>query len=287
MNEEINKLPDKDFIKILSIINSLAKTISHRYSVPKDSASSYLLEVFAENKQEIQNWYINDEINYLKNYLLDEGRKKLGIYRVTLKDSAQHTYKLSLVVTSIESTGKYDILGLINEELSKIFTIEYSKLKGNIQVNSKGQPLIEIEIKGKPSPQFREEEVLYIELEKRINLLGIIKLTSLGIQINKRARVSIDNHLQYIDFSDELIEPDCKKSLFYNNIKEFDLNQNEENYVNLCFKGYNPNSDLDLPLFQEAIKSNNGKDIVSKGYLRKAFLDRLCKKLTENSPFID
>ena len=37
---------------------------------------------------------------------------------------------------------------------------------------------------------------------------------------------------------------------------------------------------------EEAIKGK-GDVKVSKGYLRKSFLERLCVKLTEKSPFID
>jgi hypothetical protein len=123
-------------------------------------------------------------------------------------------------------------------------------------------------------------------MEEYINQTGVVKLTSLNIQINKRARVSIDSCMSNIDFSDDLIEPSSKKELFYRHIEEFELNPNEEAFINLTFKGYNIYSDLDSEVFQEVIKGKGGAR-VSKGYLRKSFLERLCVKLTEKSPFID
>ena len=146
--------------------------------------------------------------------------------------------------------------------------------------------LFEVEFKGKPSQEYLDETELYMVMEKYINQTGIVKLTSLNIQINKRARVSIDSCMSNIDFSDDLIEPSCKKELFYRHIEEFELNPNEEAFINLTFKGYSVYSDLDLEVFQEAIKGK-GDVKVSKGYLRKSFLERLCIKLTEKSPFID
>jgi hypothetical protein len=146
--------------------------------------------------------------------------------------------------------------------------------------------LFEVEFKGKPSQEYLDENELYMIMEKYINQTGIVKLTSLGIQINKRVRVSIDSCMSNIDFSDDLIEPSCKKELFYRHIEEFELNPNEEAFINLTFKGYNVYLDLDFEVFQKAIKGK-GNNIVSKGYLRKSFLERLCVKLTEKSPFID
>lgn len=287
MNEENKlKLSDKEFQKLLTLMNSISKTMKHRHNVAYDTAQSYCLDIFAENKDEVISLFRHNDIGYLKNYLTDRLRKKFKIQRVTLKDRARHTFKLNLVVEQLESIGKFDILADINEELNKIFTIEYSKIKNSESENLK-KTLLEIEIKGKPSLQFIDEDILYIELEKRINNLGSVKLTSLGIQVNKRVRVCIDNFLQYIDFSDELIEPECKKELFYRHLEEFELNDNEQTFVNLTFKGYNIYSDLDIDIFQDSIKPSYGKNKVSKNYLRKTFIERLCNKLTEKSPFID
>lgn len=284
MENTLEKLSDKEFSKILAIQNEIAKTFRHRYSTPYDTAQSYLLDIFAENKEEAVSLY-REDVGKFKNYLTEKLRRELKIFRVTLKDRKLHKYKLIFVVESLQNVGKYDILGTLNEEISKIFSVEYSKIR-DIKTENTKKTLYEIEIKGKPSLDYLDEMDLYMVLEKYINKTNIVKLTSLDIQINKRSRVSIDTFLTSIDFSDDLIDVSCKKELFYNHIEEFELTDNEQAFINLTFKGYNVYSDLDLDIFQEVIKVK-GSDKVSKGYLRKSFIDRLCNKLTEKSPFLD
>ena len=289
MNENLEqetptKLSDQEFQKLITIQNQISKTFRHRYNTPYDKAQSYLLDIFAENKDEVISLFRQDQ-GKLRNYFTDKLRKKLNIYRITLKDPSQHSYKMVCVVELLENIGKYDILGTLNDEISKIFSIEYSKIK-DIKSENMKKTLFEVEFKGKPSQEYLDETELYMVMEKYINQTGIVKLTSLNIQVNKRARVSIDSCMTNIDFSDDLIEPSCKKELFYRHIEEFELNPNEEAFINLTFKGYSVYSDLDLEVFQEAIKGK-GDVKVSKGYLRKSFLERLCIKLTEKSPFID
>ena len=279
------KLSDKDFQKLLTIQNNIAKSFRHKYRVPYDTAQSYLLEIFSEFKDEIIQLYNSNQGNFLNNFFTEKLRKKLKIHRVTLKDPNLHSYKVTCVVEMVENIGKYDILEVINCEIQKVFSIEYSKIR-DIKSENTNKILYEIEFKGKPSTQYLDETDLEIIIEKYINSTKIVKLTSVGIRINKRARVSIDSMLTNIDFSDDLIEPSCKKELFYNHIKEFELSENEETFINLTFKGYNVYSDLDVSIFQDSIKGKNDTK-VSTGYLRKSFFDRLCLKLTEKSPFID
>lgn len=279
----MNKLSDKEFQKILSLQNEIAKTFRHRYSIHYDTGQSYLLDIFAENKEQFIELFKTD-IGKFKNDLTEKLRQRLKIQRVTLKDPLLHKYKLNVVIESLQPIGKYDILGTLLDEVNKVFSVEYSKIRDSKSENKK--ILYEIDIGGKPSRDYLNEDDLYMVIEKYINNTKIVKVTSLGIQINKRARVSIDSLLTSIDFSDDLIEPDCKKELFYKYIDEFDLTSNEETFINLTFKGYDVNSDEDFVTFQEAIKGKNDV-LVSKKYIRKSFFDRLCKKLTSNSPFID
>ena len=279
------ELNDKEFQKILTLMNGIAKTMRHRHNSKYDTCQAYLLDIFVEDKEQIVSLFKLEDIGKLKNFLTDRLRKKLNIMRVTLKDPKLHSYKLSIVVEQKQSTSKYDILSIISDEIQKIFSIEYSKIR-DIETESKKE-LLEIEFKGKPSQKYlADEDELYMDIEKYINKTGLVKVVSIDIQINKRARVSIDNFLTSIDFSDDIIEPECKKEVFYQHIKEFDLSENEENFINLTFKGFNVYNEEDVELFQSSIKNKNGIELVSKGYLRKNFFDRLCKKLTEKSPFI-
>ena len=164
MNE---KLTDQEFQKLITIQNQISKTFRHRYSTPYDKAQSYLLDIFAENKDEVISLFRQDQ-GKLRNYFTDKLRKKLNIHRVTLKDPSQHTYRMVCVVELLENIGKYDILGTLNDEISKIFSIEYSKIK-DIKSENMKKTLFEVEFKGKPSQEYLDENELYMVMEKYTN----------------------------------------------------------------------------------------------------------------------
>ena len=286
MNENnVEKLSDKDFIKMLSIQNALSKTLRHRYDIDYSTAQDKLLEVYSEKKAYYNGLFLDGNLQKLKNEFMDEARKKLGIIRVTLKNPDTWKYKLNITIQALQNVGKYDLLGLCSDKLLEIFSAEYTKVR-DIEQENKDKILYEIELSGKPSKMFQDEELLYMEIEKLLNSLEQVKVVSIGININKRARVSIDNLLEYIDFSDDLISVDTKKEVFYKNIDSFELTENEHSFVNLVFKGYNPYCDKDIEVFLEAIKGRNPNDKPSKKYIRSSFMDRLCNKLSTNSPFI-
>lgn len=285
MNENIEKLSDKDFIKMLSIQNSLAKTLRHRYSVEYTTAQDKLLEVYSEKKAHYNGLFLEGNIQKLKNDFMDEVRKKLNIIRVTLKNKDTWKYKLNITIQALQNVGKYDILNICSEKIVEILSIEYVKIR-QVEQDNKNKTFYEIEVSGKPSSLFQDEELLYMEIEKLLNTLEYIKVVSIGINVNKRARVYIDNLLEFVDFSDDFIDVDTKKEVFYKNIDSFELTENEHSFVNLVFKGYNPYSENDILVFLEAIKGRNPNEKPSKKYIKGSFFDRLCNKLSSNSPFI-
>lgn len=75
-------------------------------------------------------------------------------------------------------------------------------------------------------------------------------------------------------FADE--SPEDLKEIFYKHKKLFNLNDKEGLFIDLCFAGYNPNNEVDILVFKEAL------DTESSLYV-KTFFNRLCDKLKETS----
>ena len=281
----------------------LAQKCFHLYNVPKDTTENYISEIISEDKGKIKD-LLEEDKGKCYNYIFERLRSQdyLCIRRLKTKNPNEFKYKVFLNIKVKKDTDKFNILNDIVNELS-FFDIISKKIydtSKSIDKDLNKDPFFEVKndeiiykvmLYGKPTKAFIYMEDLEQEIESTVNKLNC-KVQDLDIKVIKNFRKSLYYDIESIDFSDtedaftDIISDVDKKTLFYAYINDFGLNDAEKTIINLTFQGYNLYRDEDLDYFKEALKQKTNKSF-SGNYLRKTFLDKLCKKLAKNSPFRD
>jgi len=280
----------------------LAQKCYHMYNVPKDTTENYVSEIVAKEKGTIKELLDLDK-GKAYNYIFDRLRSQDYLYvrRLKTKNANEFKYKVYVNVKVKKSTDKYNLLNDIIEEISHFFDIESKNI---YDINTKEDEIINkdffFDIKndeiiykvmfyGKPTKAFIYTEELEQEIEKSINNqvnlnIDFCKVQDIDIKVIKNFRKSMFYDIESVDFSDDTIDITDKKTLYYAYIDEFNLRDCEEAFINLSFQGYNVYKEEDIPYFKEVLKKKDNQEF-SKNYLRTKFLNKLCDKLSDNSPF--
>lgn len=282
------------------LCGQLSKKFFHMYKVPQDTTENYISEIISENKSTVKSLLEQSEgkakvVNFLNDKL--RTREYLNIMRVKTKDINEIKYKIFVNVKVKKDTDKFNLLNEIQEEVSKMFSVETRNIydldknenKDVFFLLNNDELIYKVMLYGKPSKAFLDREDLEIEIEALINNIETIKVKvqDIYIKVIDRFRKSLYYDLESIDFSEsDFIDLIDKKTLFYSVINEFGLTESEKTFINLTFQGYNVYKDSDIEIFKEALKTKDGQSFSTK-YLRKSFLDRIVDKLKENSPFND
>ena len=110
--------------------------------------------------------------------------------------------------------------------------------------------------------------------QKTIDEDGVQKRMWFSPYLNKIVFDEIEELGLISTLADEPVED--LKELFYKSINQFDLNDKERLFIDLCFSGYNPYNNIDSIVFMEALQTE------SKQYVN-TFFNRLCEKLEKKS----
>jgi hypothetical protein len=276
------------------------------YNVPKDTTENYISDIVSKHKQEIisilNNLEKQEANKKLYNYLFDKikTRDYLNIQKVMVKNPQEFKYKVFCNIKVKKHTNKYDLLNEIIEKMSLTFEIESKNIydldkNENKEVffyTNNDEVVYKVMFYGKHLKTPSSIEEMETEVEQILNkiqgegLIDLCKVQDIDIKVINRFRKSIYYDIENIDFSDDILDSVDKKTLFYNYMEEFNLTNTEEAFINLCFQGYNIYKDEDIIYFQEVLKKKDNQSY-SKNYLRNDFFNKLCEKLSENSPFCE
>lgn len=275
------------------------------YNVPKDTTESYISDIVSKHKQEILIIFNNldrqEATKKLYNYLFDKikTRDYLNIQKVMVKNPQEFKYKVFCNIKVKKDTNKYDLLNEIIEKMSLTFDIESKNIydldkNENKEVffyTNNDEIVYKVMFYGKHLKTLSSTEEMENEIEHMINeiqgeLIDLCKVQDIDIKVINRFRKSLYYDIESIDFTDDILDSVDKKTLFYNYIEEFNLTNVEEAFINLCFQGYNIYKDEDVIYFQEVMKKKDSQSY-SKNYLRNDFFNKLCIKVSENSPFCE
>jgi len=294
--------------------DKIAQKCLHYYAVPKDTSENYFSDIISENKVKIKE-LLEEDKGKAYNYIFDKIRSKdyLYIRRLKTKNQNEYKYKIFVNIKVKNDIDKNLVLSEVMENVSPFFNIESQKLY-DTNINStksrdgigsnedknlfkiKDEEIIyKVMLYGKPTNTYKYTEDLEIEIENTINfkvkdVLGFCKVQDIYIDVIKNFRRSLYQDISTIDLSCtedstvDGIDLVDKKSVFYAYLDDFDLSEVEQTVVNLTFQEYNLYKDEDLQYFKDALKQKTSKSY-SGSYLRKTFLDNLCIKLANNSPF--
>ena len=103
---------------------------------------------------------------------------------------------------------------------------------------------------------------------------GVVKRMWFSPYFNKLVYDEIEDLGLLSTMADE--SPEDMKEMFYQHKHRFNLTDKEGLFIDLCFTGYNPNNDVDVLVFREALETDSTKYV-------KTFYNRLCEKLKERS----
>ena len=110
--------------------------------------------------------------------------------------------------------------------------------------------------------------------QKKIDEDGIPKLLWLSPYFNTIVFDTLEDLGLVSTMADESTED--MKEMFYKHKHLFNLNEKECLFIDLCFSGYNPQNEVDVLVFKEALETDSPKYV-------KTFFNRLCEKLREKS----
>lgn len=103
---------------------------------------------------------------------------------------------------------------------------------------------------------------------------GVVKRMWFSPYFNKVVYDEIEDLGLLSTMADE--SPEDMKEMFYKHKHLFNLTDKESLFIDLCFTGYNPNNEVDVLVFREALETDSTKYV-------KTFYNRLCDKLKERS----
>lgn len=103
---------------------------------------------------------------------------------------------------------------------------------------------------------------------------GVVKRMWFSPYFNKLVYDEIEDLGLVSSMADE--SPEDMKEMFYKHKHLFNLTDKEGLFIDLCFTGYNPNNEVDVLVFREALETDSSKYV-------KTFYNRLCEKLKEKS----
>jgi len=304
INSEIKKVSK-------GMCDKIAQKCLHYYAVPKDTSENYFSDIISQNKVKIKE-LLEEDKGKAYNYIFDKIRAKEYLYirRLKTKNQNEYKYKIFINIKVKKDTDKNLVLSEVMENVSPFFNIESQKLydtgiksKDNESTDedknlfkiTDEEIIYKVMLYGKPTCTYKYTEDLEIEIENTVNfkvrdVLGFCKVQDIYVSVIKNFRRSLYQDISTVDLSctDDStvdgIDLVDKKSVFYAYLDDFDLSEVEQTVVNLTFQEYNLYKDEDLQYFKDALKQKTSKSY-SGNYLRKTFLDNLCIKLANNSPF--